>query len=127
MSTNVKVSPYVFPGIKNQDEVRKIRKFKRDRVKIEDVLKIIAENCGVKSHEIVSRIRKRTLIDARFIFCYMLKSEFNFTYESIGKILDRDHTTIIHSVKTHKERYQTYNDYKEITDGIQKDIKYYIP
>lgn len=123
MNTIVKVSPYAFPGIKNQDEIRKIKKFKRDRIQISDILAIVAENCCVKVEDITSRIRRRTVIDARFIFMYLLKSEFNYTYEYIGKVMGRDHTSVIHAVNTHRERYHQYDDYKQVTDGIQEDIK----
>ena len=118
MSTIVKISPYVFPGIKNQDEIKKIKKFKRDRITIDEILSIVAKNCGVNVSDITSRIRKHGIIDARFMFAHTLKNEFNYTYEHIGDILGgRDHTTIIHAVKTHKERYHQYNDY------INKKIK----
>lgn len=123
MSTIVRVSPYVFPGMKNQDEIKKIKKFKRDRISIDDILSIVAKNCGVNVSDITSRIRKHGIIDARFMFAYTLKNEFNYTYEHIGEILDRDHTTIIHAVNTHKERYHQYTDYKEVADCIHEEIR----
>jgi chromosomal replication initiation ATPase DnaA len=121
--SRLNVSPYVFPGIKNQDEVKKIKKFKRDRITIDDVLSIVAKNCCVTVNEITSRIRKREVIDARFIYIYMLRYEFYYGLKQIGNILGRDHTTIMHAVQTHRERYHQYSDYKEVSDGIQEEIK----
>lgn len=123
MSTIVRVSPYVFPGIKNQDEIKKIKKFKRDRISIDDILTVIARNCCVNVSDITSRMRKREYIDARFIFAHMLYDEFKYTFEHIGEILGRDHTSIIHAVETHRERYHMYSEYKEVTDGIHEDIR----
>jgi len=123
MSTLVKISPYVFPGIKNKDEIKKIKKFKRDRISLDDILLIIARNCNVNLKDITSRIRKREVIDARFIFINTLREQFNYTYEAIGEMLERDHTTIIHAVNTHRERYHQYSDYKQVSDGVYEDIK----
>jgi chromosomal replication initiator protein len=123
MSTIVRVSPYVFPGMKNQDEIKKIKKFKRDRITVDDILSIVAKNCCVNISDITSRVRKREVIDARFIFAHILKFEFSYTYERIGALLERDHTSIIHAVETHKERYHMYPEYKEVTDGIHEEIR----
>ena len=122
MST-LKVSPYVFPGIKNQDEVKKIKKFKRDRISIDDILSIVARNCCVDVNHIISKIRKRDVIDARFIFVSTLRNQFYYPYQTIGKIMSKDHTTIIHAVNTHNERYHQYNEYKQVTDGVYEDVK----
>lgn len=123
MSTIVRVSPYVFPGIKNQDEIKKIKKFKRDRISIDDILSVVARNCCVSMNDITSKVRKTEVIDARFIFINTLREQFNYTYMSIGELLNRDHTSIIHAVKTHKERYHQYGDYKQVSDGVYEDIK----
>jgi chromosomal replication initiation ATPase DnaA len=113
----------VFPGMKNQDEVKKIKKFKRDRISTDDILSIVAKNCCVNVSDITSRVRKHEVIDARFIYIYMLRSEFRYGLKQIGNILGRDHTSILHAVNTHRERYHQYNDYKEVTDGIYEEIR----
>ena len=117
------VSPYVYPGMRNTDEYRKLKRFKRDRITKEEILSIIAKNCCVSVSEITSRIRKREVIDARFIFIAVMKTEFGHTLEHIGQFLGRDHTTIIHALQTFGDRYKQYDDYREVADGIFQEIK----
>jgi chromosomal replication initiator protein len=121
--SRVNVSPYVFPGIKNQDEVKKIKKFKRDRITTDDVLSIVAKNCCVNVSDITSRVRKHEVIDARFMYIYMLRTEFSYGLKQIGNLLGRDHTTIMHAVQTHRERYHQYGEYREVSDGILEEIR----
>ena len=117
------ISPYVYPGMKNTDEYRKLKRFKRDRITKEEILSIVARNCCVNVSEIVSRIRKREVIDARFMFIAVLKTEFGHTLEHIGEFLGRDHTTIIHALETFRDRYKQYEEYREVADGIFQEIK----
>ena len=117
------ISPYVYPGMKNTDEYKKIRRFKRDRISKEEILSIVAKNCCVTTSEILSRIRKREVIDARFMYIAVLKNEFGHTLEHIGEILGRDHTTIMHALQTYRERYHQYDEYREVADGIFQEIK----
>lgn len=117
------ISPYVYPGIKSSEEYRKLRRFKRDRITKEEILEIVAKNCCVTVNQILSRVRDREVVDARHIFAAVMKKEFGHTFEHIGEILDRDHTTIIHAITTFGDRYKQYEDYKDVADGIFQEIK----
>ena len=117
------ISPYIYPGMKNTEEYKKLRRFKRDRITKEEILDIVAKNCCVSTSQILSRVRDRDVIDARFIFAAVMKKEFGYTLKYIGKILNRDHTTIIHSLETFQDRYKQYNEYREVADGVFQEIK----
>jgi chromosomal replication initiation ATPase DnaA len=117
------ISPYVYPGIKNNEEYRKTKRFKRDRITKEEILSIVAKNCCVSVSQILSRVRGREVIDARFIFVAVMKREFGHTFEHIGEILDRDHTSIIHALETFTDRYRQYDEYREVADGVFEEIK----
>lgn len=43
--------------------------------------------------------RKKPLLFYRQIFCYLAR-QYHFTFKSIGKFINRDHATVIHSAKT---------------------------
>lgn len=117
------ISPYVYPGVKNVEEYKKSKRFKRDRITKEEILSIVAKNCCVTTSKILSRIREREVVDARHMYAAVLKFEFGHTYEHIGEILDRDHTTIIHALETYRDRYKHYEDYRGVADGIFEEIK----
>lgn len=117
------ISPYVYPGMVNTEDYRKLRRFKRDKITKEEILEIVAKNCCVSVPEILSRVRGREVIDARFIFVAVMKREFGHTLKHIGKILDRDHTTIIHALEKFADRYKHYDEYREVADGVFQEIK----
>jgi chromosomal replication initiation ATPase DnaA len=55
----------------------------------------------------------------RKLVSYILKKDFNRTLSSIGKTLgDRDHTTIMHSIKKFYDLYETNSNYKETCNII---------
>lgn len=119
----MKISPYVIPGIKREDLPKLSKIQKRSKIKPEDILKIVSKECGVSSEDVLSRSRKGTIVNARHIFCAIMKKEFGYSYESVGKIVSgRDHTTAIHSIRTHNNRCETEEGYSEHTQLIINKI-----
>lgn len=119
----MKISPYVLPGIRQKDLPKLSKIDKRSRIKPELVLQIVAEHCGVTTEQIFSKIRKKEFVEARHIFCAIMKKEFGFSYEHIGQLNNgRDHTTIIHSVKIFNNRCETEEGYKEHSELIINKI-----
>jgi len=63
----------------------------------------IKDKLGVNIYE---NSRKRPIIDARSLFCYILRKDFNLTLHSIADIYkskgkNYDHATVIHSVNNY--------------------------
>jgi chromosomal replication initiator protein len=119
----MKISPYVFPGIRLKDLPKLSKIQRRSKIRPQDILKIVSEECGVTSEDILSRSRKGTIVNARHIFCAIMKKEFGYSYETVGNFVSgRDHTTAIHSIKTHKNRCETEEGYEEHTQLIINKI-----
>lgn len=117
------ISPYVFPGIKEQYRPSINRKFKKSSITPEEILKIISDHCGVTTDEVLSRTRKKEKVEARHIFCAIMKIQFGYSYTSIGEMMGhRDHTTAIHSVKTFHDRFKIEDGYKELISNILYSI-----
>ena len=57
-----------------------------------------------------SRIRERVYKRA-YLYAY-LRDTLELTYERIGFMFDRDHATIMHSIKKTHEPLMSYNDFK---------------
>ena len=68
---------------------------------ISKLFKKIEKELGVTRAQLVSSSRKRTLVIPRQIFCHILYRTGKFSLGAIGQLLgNRDHTTVIHSVKS---------------------------
>ena len=118
------ISPYVFPGIKAEflPEIKNRTRIKA-RITPEEVMSIVAKNYGITSSDILSRVRKREMCDARHMFCAIMKKHFRYSLKSIGEMVSgRDHTTAIHSIQTFNDRYKTEDGYKEFSDRVISQI-----
>jgi hypothetical protein len=72
----------------------------------EKIIEIIKEELGL---DVTQESRKREIIEARALYFYLLKRLFpKRTLQSIGDTLNKNHATIIHSLKNYK-MYEEYN------------------
>jgi chromosomal replication initiator protein len=92
--------------------------------KINYVDNIINEICkfySLTTEDVTGKSRKREIVKARFIAIYIIRTETDFKLSAIGKIFNRDHSTILHSIKiinnTLTLKYDT-----DISDDL-KEIK----
>jgi hypothetical protein len=68
------------------------------------LLDICATVCEVETQKIISRDRSREFVTARQVFCYHAINTMKSRFTEVAKFLDRDHTTIIYSERTAKDR-----------------------
>lgn len=119
----VKISPYVYPGIKDTSDYVKVKKFHRDKISKEEVLFIISRHCSVSVGKILTRIREREVIDARHMYIAVMRQIFRYPVTEIGKMVDRDHTTVLDALKKFTSRYQNYEDYRDVANSIFNEVK----
>jgi len=120
---NGRISPYVFPGIKKEDRPQTINKFKRNKISPTEILQIVGDYHSISVEDIIRKYNKREVSDARHMFCKIMKTEFNYSLESIGGFLNgRDHTTIIHSINTFNDRSKFEEGYADDYENILEKI-----
>tara|TARA_R110000803_G_scaffold37575_2_gene80964 strand:- start:2316 stop:2726 length:411 start_codon:yes stop_codon:yes gene_type:complete len=92
-------------------------KERNDRIKSE-----ICDRYSLEWKTICSKSRRVKIIEARRLYCALLRNIFELPLQSIGKLTNTHHATIIHSVKQYKtyaELYNGYdNDYEEIKASL---------
>ena len=121
------ISPYVYPGLKlDVDDKRLVKStFKHLKYKIskEDLLTMVAEECGVTAPQIISRIREREIVNGRFMYCAIMNMSFGYTLKTIGKLTGgRDHTTILHAIETFKDRYRNEELFRDTVNRIYEKL-----
>jgi chromosomal replication initiator protein len=122
-----RVNPYVFPGLKltqkERETLKNNQRSLRYKMSKEEILDIIAEECSIKVSDIATKSRKREIVNGRFIFCGIMKEYFGYSLKKIGEFVGgRDHTTIIHSIETYHDRYQTEEHYRDMVNNIYNKI-----
>ena len=62
----------------------------------------------VEKETVMSKNRVNNIVEARFMyFNYMLATFKGYSLESLGKVCNRDHATVIHARKKHSEFMET--------------------
>ncbi len=88
------------------------------------VLEWIYTKNGSTIRELRAKRRDRGSVFSRMIFCGIMR-EFDFSYPSIGKFLNRDHTTIIHSINRveidESLKSMVLIGYEEIRKKVEED------
>lgn len=73
--------------------------------------------------KLTSKLRKREIVELRHMYFHMAK-EIGFSLVSIGEhIGNRDHTTVIHGIKSFKSLYETDDTYRKKYNMIFNHIK----
>lgn len=70
-----------------------------DRLLINDYIQKFFSVLDVSEEDIKSKERTRDLSDKRMILGYILNNFFEMTTTSTGKVINRDHSTIVHYCK----------------------------
>ena len=63
------------------------------------ILGYTAEVVGVNPDQITSEVKTRELVLARSIFADIAYSEYLYTYCQIGRIIKRNHATVMHNLE----------------------------
>jgi chromosomal replication initiation ATPase DnaA len=64
------------------------------------IFKAIRKEMKVSKEEIMSKKRDRKLVEARQMFCLLARRHTHESSVEIGKIINRDHATVLYSVST---------------------------
>lgn len=120
------VSYFSFPGLKYQLLPEKQRRRIIQQLKpyrIAGVIKeIVADFFEVTIEKIDGSRGGSGLAWARQVFCYCTKSYTFLTLKEIGELIHRDHTTIIHSIRTVQDNTKIYDEYRNQVVEVERRI-----
>jgi|TARA_R110000850_G_scaffold200578_1_gene326687 formyltetrahydrofolate hydrolase len=69
-----------------------------------------------------SRSRKRVIVDARRLYCGLLRNLFGLTFHEIANILNKNHATIIHNINKHDIFVKILKSYKKNYEEIESSL-----
>jgi chromosomal replication initiator protein len=86
-----KLSPYVIPGLKFSSMPTLDQEYKAQAI-----LSKISEHFNISVQDIVSPLRKRNIVVARYWAIWFIRSYTDLSLKHIGRLLgNRDHTSIL--------------------------------
>ena len=84
------------------------------------VINQIEAEIGVPFSVIKSTRRTHEVVIARQILCHIFRTVFKLSFKTIGRMLNRDHSTIIYSVNEAENRILYDREFKELYEMAKK-------
>ena len=85
---------------------------------LDGILARVSERTGIPITDLKNRNRKREIVDARFVYYRRAKEKTKHSLAEIGKIVHRDHTTVLHGIKEANQTREVMRLYKKcFADG----------
>jgi chromosomal replication initiation ATPase DnaA len=124
----MKIHPYAFLGLDKEDQRRLWKPHKPKQVKDIDplyVLQQMAEAEGYSLEQILSKTRTMPYVDVRRCFIYYACCELHMTAKGVGRIIGKDHSTIIYARESAKDLFKTNPPFKRLYKKLVDSIKHY--
>jgi len=83
------------------------------------IIQIICEVREAEIESVVGGSRKTNCVDARRLSQVMIHRYLGHTYAYIGRLFKRDHSTVSHSHRKHKELMMADSDYAIVSDACE--------
>ena len=94
-----------------------------NEVSIENIVKKVSEVSQVKENDIVGKSRKMEIAEARQISMYLCRDIMGTSLNNIGMFFGgRDHTTVMHALKTVNEKKANNVRMKKMITSIRKEL-----
>lgn len=94
------------------------------RVTVDEILHKVAERYNLRTAELLSKRRDRSIARPRQIAMYLAKVLTTKSLPEIGRAFDRDHTTVIHAVKKVEELCETGADFRDEIDALRHSLSF---
>lgn len=91
------------------------------------IIKTICKVHRVEIYNLLSTIRKREVINARFQMMALLRYQMFYTFDHIGYIFNKDHSSIIHGIDKHGIYYEVDVNYKNQYNTVLNEIEELYP
>lgn len=86
-----------------------------------DIMAFIARSARISLDDMRGRLKPRHYVRARAVFAMVMR-ERGASFTQIGKLLHKDHSTIVHAVHTFEERYANDETAKEMLDYARHEF-----
>lgn len=89
------------------------------KIKAALLMELVEKEFNITKDEIMSKSRKELFIEARCMCYYILHRVELFGPTDISGVFNKDHSSVIHGIKIHKNLYETnHNKYKDKYDNL---------
>ena len=73
---------------------------------------------GLPQGSLLTKSRERRYVDARSVLMFYFTKYMRMTTSAAGAMLNRNHATCIHAIKTYQQLYETSKEFRSMADEI---------
>lgn len=84
------------------------------------IRKLVEKEVGVK---INTKSRRKEQVEGRHLYCYITRKHSKYTLTDIAKEIDRDHTSVLHSIRRAKEYLLYDQDFRQKFYNLEDKYK----
>ena len=92
-------------------------------VTVDKIFAAVYKKYNIKREDIVSSKRQKEIANARHITVYIIRTITDMSLPNIGKIIDRDHTTVMSSILKVEKQMEQNSVYRSEIEEMVKEIK----
>lgn len=121
------------PVLKNTVIKRKVNVKKRIKAdylrlahfdpKVKEVVQMVIEDTPISYQDIISDCRVSDVVKLRYIAIHLILSNYEITIITLGKNMNRDHSTIIHARESVKRDMKYNESYRKLVNKFEKKFK----
>ena len=88
----------------------------------ERIKKEICDIYNLEWETVCSKSRKRKIMEARRLYCALLRNIFFLPFQAIGKLTNTHHASVIHSIKQYDIFSEIYKGYDKNYESIKESL-----
>ncbi len=94
----------------------------RTQLTADTIVDIVAEHFNITRSDILSKKRNAEIAQPRQIVMYLCRDVLDLPYKAIGKVLGRDHSTVMHGITAVEDEMSAYPEMAKTIDVLRKKI-----
>ena len=107
-----------------KEVIKRVNNKDNKEITVDLIKEMVAEFFGIDVEKLGSKTRKQDIATARHLSIYFSKEYTKNSLKNIGKYFGgRDHSTILHSCKTVKDRMDTDRAFKDTVASLQQKMQ----
>ncbi len=92
-------------------------------VTVDKIFAAIEKKYSTSKSDLVSKSRVKDVANARHITIYLIRTLTEMSLPNIGKLLNRDHTTVMSSIESVEKRLSSSSEFEEELNSLISEIK----
>lgn len=89
---------------------------------LSEIMEIVCSTLEIDIQDFKSKSRKSNIVDGRRMYSYLSKKLTNNSLKSLGEAINRNHSSIIHLVKTCENYMETDKVFQDKLNLVFKEI-----